>query len=118
MGERACYNGICDSCGKTPPCLRWMFPELQTRRRGSAERQSSSGRGQVRRRNSISSGLSKNRVELSTFTHSYKKVVGIDSEGSEKDSTSCVICMTDFKPGERVRRPQPPLEAGVRGRPE
>merc|ERR1719400_514525 len=81
-----------------------MFPELQTRRRGSAERQTSSSRGQVRRRNSISSGLSKNRVELSTFTHSYKKVVGIDSEGSEKDSTSCVICMTDFKPGEKVRR--------------
>merc|ERR1719510_2533030 len=101
MGERACYNGICDSCGKTPPCLRWMFPELQHntrgRRRGSADRHTASGeaRSQVRRRNSISSGLSKNRVELSTFTHSYKK-------GSEKDSTSCVICMTDFKAGEKV----------------
>ena len=58
-----------------------MFPELQgnsrSRRRGSADRDV---RGQVRRRNSISSGLSRNRVELSTFTHSYKKVVGIDSE--------------------------------------
>ena len=81
-------GGICDSCGKTPPCLRWMFPELQNnsrgRRRGSADRHSGPGeaRSQARRRNSISSGLSKNRVELSTFTHSYKKVVGIDSEVS------------------------------------
>jgi len=109
MGERACYNGICDSCGKTPPCLRWMFPELQAtrgRRRGSADRHSGPGeaRSQARRRNSLASGLSRNRLELSTFTHSYKKVVGIDSEGSEKDSTSCVICMTDFKAGEKVRR--------------
>ena len=22
MGERACYTGICDMCGKVPPCLR------------------------------------------------------------------------------------------------
>merc|ERR1719397_1921124 len=29
MGERACYTGICDACGKTPPCLQWMYPEVQ-----------------------------------------------------------------------------------------
>ena len=64
-----------------------MFPELQNnsrgRRRGSADRHNTPGEARSearRRRNSISSGLSKNRLELSTFTHSYKKVVGIDSE--------------------------------------
>ena len=48
----------------------------------SNRRHSTSGeaRSLARRRNSLASGLSKNRVELSTFTHSYKKVVGIDSE--------------------------------------
>merc|ERR1719427_1666552 len=30
MGERACYTGICDACGKTPPCLRWMYPDGPT----------------------------------------------------------------------------------------
>ena len=35
MGERACYTGICESCGKTPPSLRWKFPELQNNTRAS-----------------------------------------------------------------------------------
>ena len=33
-----------------------------------------------------------------------KEKINVYGQGSEKDSTSCVICMTDFKPGERVRR--------------
>merc|ERR1719347_1561694 len=27
MGERACYTGICDMCGETPPSLQWMYPD-------------------------------------------------------------------------------------------
>ena len=51
-----------------------------------------------RRRASVSSpspslGISHARIDLSTFTHTYNRVVGVDSEGSDKDSTHCVICL-------------------------
>ena len=74
-----------------------------------------------RRRLSIPhSGLSASRVDLSSFTHHYSRVVGIDSDGCDKDSTRCVICLSgadhtlcslsikwsisDFQAGEQVRR--------------
>jgi len=124
MGERACYSGICDSCGKTPPSLRWKFPELQNNTRASRtatgsgsrarsssdarERQRSNGQLHSRRRLSISTpsstGLSASRVDLSSFTHTYSKIVGVDSEGCTNDSTRCVICLGDFLGGDRVRR--------------
>merc|ERR1712106_766609 len=70
----------------------------------SAERQSGS-----RRRLSVDSacpsgGVSPSRIDLATFTHTYSRIVGIDSDGEEKDSTSCVICLSDFHAGDNVRR--------------
>lgn len=112
-GESACYNGICDSCGATPPSLKWKFPELQHRRQerggrvrsGSMDRHHRGASHRSRRRLSIpSAGLSASRVDLSSFTHTYNKIVGVDSYGCDKDSARCVICLTDFEPGEKVRR--------------
>jgi hypothetical protein len=34
------------------------------------------------------------RIDLATFTHDYKRVVGVDSAGQERDSTTCVICLS------------------------
>jgi len=134
MGERACYTGICEACGKTPPCLRWMYPDAPVSSSSSASSSSSrrhgrshggggrSGRSSsydrqmgpdggrhARRRASVSSpspslGISHARIDLSTFTHTYNRVVGVDSEGSDKDSTHCVICLGDFRTGDNVRR--------------
>jgi len=128
MGERACYTGICDMCGQTPPSLRWMYPDApvaqlrQSRRRPprlsegrsfSTDRpehrsQSSGGGGGGNRRrmsaDSLPHGISSSRIDLSSFTHSYRKVVGVDSMGEEKDSSTCVICLQDFAEGARVRR--------------
>jgi len=133
MGERACYTGICEACGKTPPCLRWMYPDAPLSSSSSSASSSSSRRsGRVgrngrsssydrqmgaevnrhhahRRRASVSSpspshGISHARIDLSSFTHTYNRVVGVDSEGSDKDSTHCVICLADFCTGENVRR--------------
>jgi len=140
MGERACYTGICEACGKTPPCLRWMYPDapvssssLSSSNRRTARRRPSnsltvssrSGRSSSydrqmgaessrhqsdRRRASVSSplpsslGISLARIDNSSFTHTYNRVVGVDSSGSDKDSTHCVICLGDFRVGDNVRR--------------
>lgn len=123
MGERACYTGICDACGKTPPCLQWMYPELQPSsqarssshnarrvRRRSTQLALNTAAAGTRRRASISSqvstspGLAPDRIDKSSFTHTFARVVGVDSEGSDKDSTQCVICLGEFRTGDRVRR--------------
>ncbi len=33
------------------------------------------------------------RLEMITFTHKYRKVVGVDETGEEKDASTCVICL-------------------------
>lgn len=145
MGERACYTGICDMCGETPPSLQWMYPDgppreapsaraqsggnrrtswrtgdhLRSRRRppwlssetrsSSTENRPTTSSSSQRRRLSVDSatvvgGVSPARIDLATFTHTYNRVVGIDSEGEDKDSTSCVICLSDFSHGDNVRR--------------
>lgn len=129
MGERACYTGVCDMCGETPPCLQWMYPQASNSRsprgargaEGAARRRlrfgearsSSSDRPQVssssvRRRlsadSAVAGGLSPARLDLYSFTHNYSRVVGVDSLGEDRDSSSCVICLTEFQLGDRVRR--------------
>jgi len=115
MGERACYSGICDACGETPPSLRWKFPELQQRTRsrqtrgrlrsGSVDRERLGQQNSARRRlSNPHTGLSASRVDQSSFTHTYNKIVGVDSEGCDKDSARCVICLAEFQSGEKVRR--------------
>jgi len=121
MGERACYTGICDMCGQTPPSLRWMYPDApidqlrHNRRRPprlSDARSQSTDRPDIQRTSrqrrmsvdSIPTGISPSRIEGCTFTHNYRKIVGIDSSGEDKDSRTCVICLQDFEEGARVRR--------------
>lgn len=131
MGERACYTGVCDMCGETPPSLQWMYPQSESsgagrrggrggrasaarrRLRHAETRSASSDRPQAapagpRRRMSaesaVAGGLSPARLDLYSFTHNYSRVVGVDSRGEDKDSTNCVICLTDFQLGDRVRR--------------
>ncbi|XP_023330066.1 E3 ubiquitin-protein ligase ATL9 isoform X2 [Eurytemora carolleeae] len=121
MGERACYTGICDNCGQTPPSLRWMYPDApipqprHTRRRYprlSEVRSQSTDRPDPvipasRRRLSVDSiqpGISLARIETCTFTHNYRRVVGVDSSGEDKDTCTCVICIQDFVDGAKVRR--------------
>lgn len=50
------------------------------------------------------SGITPPRIDLATFTHDYKRVVGVDSAGQERDSSACVICLSEFREGEKVRR--------------
>ncbi len=33
------------------------------------------------------------RLDMITFTHKYRKVVGVDETGEEKDASTCVICL-------------------------
>jgi hypothetical protein len=125
MGERACYTGICDNCGQTPPSLRWMYPDAPipqqrhtTRRRYprlSEVRSQSTDRHEPvlpassrRRRMSVDSiptgGINLARIETCSFTHNYRRIVGIDSAGEDKDTCTCVICLQDFVEGAPVRR--------------
>jgi len=132
LGETVCYTGICEECGETPPSLQWMYPEGppggDSRRSGGSRsswgpgrrrpfwlrslRSSSSDRpvsiphasqSAARRRMSMDNtpawGVSPARIDRASFNHTYRGQ-GI----TEKDGTCCVICLSDFIPGNNVRR--------------
>eukprot|EP00092_Neocalanus_flemingeri_P000825 GFUD01000878.1.p1 GENE.GFUD01000878.1~~GFUD01000878.1.p1 ORF type:complete len:218 (+),score=66.06 GFUD01000878.1:184-837(+) len=73
---------------------------------GTRESASSGNRRYQRRRsadNTVPSiGLSKDRIERSSFKQTYSQVKGEDCQ--DKEWTTCVICIQDFLPGTVVRR--------------
>jgi len=132
MGELSFYtHGICDMCGEVPPSLQWMYPgsssrgqirtERSRRRRRTTRqeqpRSTSSDRPRAmtqastyprnrrnQRRGSADNvapgrGLSPGRIERSSFKQTYSI-----TDVGDKESTQCVICITDFQPGTVVRR--------------
>jgi len=133
LGETVCYTGICEECGETPPSLQWMYPDgppagqasnrsagsrsswgpgrrrpfwLRSMRSSSSDRPVSiphASQSAARRRLSVDVtptwGVSRARIDRASFSHTYRGP-GV----TEKDGTSCVICLSDFLPGNHVRR--------------
>jgi len=134
LGETVCYTGICEECGETPPSLQWMYPDgppggydnrrsagsrsswgpgrrrpfwLRSLRSSSSDRpvsiphasQSAARSRRLSMDNTPTWGVSPARIDRASFSHTYR------GQGvSEKDGTCCVICLSDFIPGNNVRR--------------